>query len=236
MEPVRGGGQLEGAGFEMLPGLVRHDEIEHLRAEVARLQAGAGRVCVRDILQSSERVAGIARELAGRRCTKLSGLLPVRGILFDKTPKENWPVGWHQDLSIALQRRAEVHGYSGWTVKGGVAHVQAPVGLLERMVTLRLHLDDVPGDNGALRVVPGTHLSGKLASAEIAEHVAHGQEHICAGSAGDALLMKPLILHSSPRAGGSEAGRHRRVIHVEFAPAGALAAPLAWYEPATPNG
>ena len=29
----------------------------------------------------------------------------VRGIFFDKTPAANWPVQWHQDLSIAVAER-----------------------------------------------------------------------------------------------------------------------------------
>lgn len=167
-----GGGELERDGFAKLPGLVDRGEIECLRTEVECLQVDAGRVCVRDILRRSERIARLASELAAGRCAPLAGLLPVRGILFDKTPSEN----------------------------------------------------------GALHVLPGTHRSGKLAATEIAEQIDHSGGVICACDTGDGLLMKPLILHSSARAGGQQGGRHRRVIHIEFAPSGALADELAWHE------
>ena len=157
-------------------------------------------------------------------------MLAVRGILFDKTPDENWPVAWHQDLSIAVAARVELGGYSGWSVKGSVPHVQAPVELLERMVTLRLHLDDVGVDNGRLRIAPGTHRKGRIASAEIAGQVAACDgEVVFTAPAGDALLLKPLVLHGSARA-TSVAHRHRRVIHIEFAPTDGLAAGLEWHE------
>src|SRR2546425_7573030 len=31
---------------------------------------------------------------------------PVRAIYFDKLPEANWPVAWHQDLTLALRARA----------------------------------------------------------------------------------------------------------------------------------
>ena len=35
----------------------------------------------------------------------------VDGILFNKTLRANWKVTWHQDLSIAVRRRADVPGF-----------------------------------------------------------------------------------------------------------------------------
>jgi len=37
-------------------------------------------------------------------------------------------------------------------------------GSVEGMVTLRLHLDETPAENGALRVVPGSHGLGVLSA------------------------------------------------------------------------
>ena len=39
-------------------------------------------------------------------------------------------------------RRVESPGYGPWTVKAGIAHVRPPIGVLEGMLTLRVHLDD----------------------------------------------------------------------------------------------
>ena len=138
----------------------------------------------------------------------------VRGLLFDKTRDANWKVAWHQDLTIAVQQRVHVPGYGPWSIKGGRTHVLAPVGLLSRMLTVRLHLDDCVDGNGPLRVLPGSHLHGKLNSADIREWRAHVPAALCAVRRRGALLMRPLLLHaSSPSLNPS----HRRVIHLEFA-------------------
>ena len=54
-------------------------------------------------------------------------------------------------------------------MKHGVPHVQPPVKLLAEMVTLRLHLDFTHSGNGALRVIPGSHLEGRLTASQIEE-------------------------------------------------------------------
>ena len=85
------------------------------------------------------------------------GAFAVRGILFDKTPAANWRVPWHQDLTIAVQTRRDVPGNGPWSVKAGVPHVQPPVVVLKRMLTVRLHLDACDAANGPLRVLPSSH-------------------------------------------------------------------------------
>ena len=100
--------------------------------------------------------SNLAREILG------DDARPIRGILFDKRPEANWPVAWHQDTTIAVRERRDAPGYGPWSVKAGVPHVQPPASVLERMVTVRLHLDDCPAENGALRVIPRSHERGKL--------------------------------------------------------------------------
>jgi hypothetical protein len=154
--------------------------------------------------------------------------VPVRAIYFDKTPETNWGVAWHQDLTIALRNRAEHPGFGPWSTKDGVPHVQPPVALLEQMLTVRLHLDDADESNGALRVIPGSHRHGRLSAAQIQELRDQQGEHLCAVCAGDALLMRPLLLHASSR---STSDRHRRVLHIEYA-AFPLPVGLEWHEAA----
>ena len=153
---------------------------------------------------------------------------PVRAIYFDKSPESNWLVAWHQDLTLALRSRAEVSGFGPWSTKDGVPHVRPPVELLQQMLTVRLHLDDADKTNGALRVLPGTHLSGRLSSERIRELRTKQPDFLCAASAGDAMLMRPLLLHASSR---SDTVRHRRVLHIEYA-AFALPPGLEWNEAA----
>jgi hypothetical protein len=67
---------------------------------------------------------------------------PVKATLFDKTPDANWLVPWHQDLTISVKERVDIDGFGPWTVKAGVLSVQPPVSILERMLAIRIHLDD----------------------------------------------------------------------------------------------
>ncbi len=91
------------------------------------------------------------------------GAFAVRGLLFDKTAAANWSVPWHQDLTIAVQDRVEAEGFGPWNVKAGILHVRPPIGVLEGMLTLRIHLDDCETGQGPLRVLPGSHLGGSSA-------------------------------------------------------------------------
>jgi hypothetical protein len=160
----------------------------------------------------------------------LGALFPAGGhltkaIYFDKPAGSNWLVAWHQDLMINVNRRAaELPGFGPWTAKAGWVAVQPPVQVLENTVTIRLHLDDCDATNGALKVVPGSHLGGVVPAETIAAHTATAT--VCAVPVGGAMLMKPLLLHASNR---STSSRPRRVIHLEFS-AAELPEGLAWRE------
>jgi ectoine hydroxylase-related dioxygenase (phytanoyl-CoA dioxygenase family) len=145
-------------------------------------------------------------------------------IFFDKTPDANWKVAWHQDLTIAVRQKIEVACFTAWSVKDGVAHVQPPIEVLERMLTLRLHLDDCGPANGPLQVISASHKSGRLTARQISEWREQQPAEICSVTRGGALLMRPLLLHSSSTA---TEPKHRRVVHLEFA-AGPLRNGLQW--------
>ncbi len=151
---------------------------------------------------------------------------PVRGLLFDKRPEANWLVPWHQDLTICVKERRDMEGFGPWTVKAGVVHVQPPARVLEQMVALRIHLDDASADNGALRVLPGTHRLGRLAASEVSTLAKELREETCAVSRGGVLVFKPLLLHASS---ASAMPARRRVIHIEYA-SGSLPDGLEWLE------
>ena len=140
----------------------------------------------------------------------------VRGILFDKTEGANWKVPWHQDVTIAVTHKVEAEGFGPWSLKAGVLHVQPPAMVLERMVSVRLHLDDCPKENGALRVIPGSHTSGKLEERLIQELAERSATVTCAMFRGGVLMMRPLLLHASS---ASTIPGHRRVIHFDYAAA-----------------
>ena len=138
---------------------------------------------------------------------------PVKAILFDKTAGVNWSLRWHQDNVISVQQRRDVAGFTGWSEKVGVPHVRPPVEILEQMLAARVHLDDCPPENGALKIIPNSHAHGRLSPEEVQAWRNKG-EIICAAGKGQILFMRPLLLHSSGRA---TRPMHRRVLHIEYA-------------------
>ena len=176
-------------------------------------------------LARSRAVRAIPESVLGEHC------FAVRGILFDKTPTANWKVVWHQDLSIAVRERKDVDGFGPWSSKQGVPHVQPPVEILERMLAVRIHLDDCGLENGAVRVIPRSHRAGRLSPSAIdAWKVAHPAIH-CVVGRGGILAFFPLLLHASS---ASQRPGHRRVIHLEFA-ARDLPGGLHWYYSTCPR-
>lgn len=210
-------------GFEVFSSVLDDTEIREFRNEVDRLVGEAGTACLRNVCERSVALAGLARS---RKINRLIGerFVLVRSLLFDKSPESNWPVAWHQDLTIEVKERHDVPGFGPWSVKDGSPHVHAPASLLEQMVAARIHLDDTPAENGALHVVPGSHRLGRVSS-EAFRNVDQADAVTCDCRAGDVLLMSPLILHSSRR---SLEPSRRRVLHFEYAKRGSLEEPLVW--------
>lgn len=142
------------------------------------------------------------------------GARPVRAILFDKNPATNWSLAWHQDRTICVRERRDVPGFGPWTVKSGLLHVAPPFELLERMVTIRIHLDDVPADNAPLLIAPRSHRFGPVREAAIEGAVAACGVHVCTARAGDIWVYATPILHASDAASNPRA---RRVLQADYA-------------------
>jgi hypothetical protein len=222
-------------GFAIVGGVLVDHEVDGLIAALeavrpgSRLERGGEVYASRNLLADLPEVRRVAEgeALMGlARCVLGPGAFAARGLLFDKTPTANWGVPWHQDLTIAIKRRVEAPGFGPWTVKGGVPHVRPPVEVLERMVTIRLHLDDVGPENGPLLVVPGSHRQGRLDVASTRAWLDEDRARACLVSRGGVLMMRPLLLHASSPSNGP---CHRRVVHLEYA-TGALPSGLEWYE------
>jgi ectoine hydroxylase-related dioxygenase (phytanoyl-CoA dioxygenase family) len=138
---------------------------------------------------------------------------PVRVILFDKSDRTNWALGWHQDRTIAVDARVDAPGFGPWTLKSGVHHVEPPIAFLERMLTLRIQLDPVDDDNAPLLVAPGSHKLGRIPEAQIDATVEHCGVQACLAERGDIWAYASLILHASEAA--SRPSR-RRVLQVDY--------------------
>jgi ectoine hydroxylase-related dioxygenase (phytanoyl-CoA dioxygenase family) len=185
------------------------------RGGIRNLLAISEAVCE---LARHEEVRWMAQALLGSEC------FVARALFFDKTPAANWKVVWHQDLTIAVSERRDVAGFGPWSIKAGVTHVQPPTDVLQRMLAVRVHLDDCTADNGPVRVLPGSHLVGKLTPDDIEEWKARVDSVDCLVKRGGLLAFRPLLLHASSAA---KAPHRRRVVHFEFA-AGELPGGLAW--------
>lgn len=135
----------------------------------------------------------------------------VKSIYFDKPEKSNWFVAWHQDLTISVDKKTDLPGYGPWTIKQNQFAVQPPLIILQNNFTIRIHLDDTDEGNGALKVIPGSHLK-KVYRPETIDWAAE-TEHTCSVKAGGIMLMRPLLIHASNRTTNN---KPRKVIHVEF--------------------
>ncbi len=135
----------------------------------------------------------------------------VKSIYFDKPETANWYVTYHQDLTISVDKKVDLPNFGPWTVKQNQFAVQPPLSILENSSTIRIHLDDTSEFNGALKIIPGSHLKQIYRPETI--NWENEKEVICNVSKGGVMFMKPLILHSSGRTSNNN---RRRVIHIEF--------------------
>lgn len=218
-------------GFALLPGLLTASECADL-LELATprepvMGATTGHSGGTRCLLTHPWCAQLAQRL--RAHPTLLALLPkqataVQCTYFEKTTERNWLVPLHQDLSIPVAARVDSPALHGWTEKEGELFVHPPPEVLAELVAVRLHLDPCEAEDGALRVVPGSHRQGVLPP-ERARALRDGMgEVVCRAAVGAALVMRPLLLHASSKSTGNS---RRRVLHFVFGPA-SLPLGLRW--------
>lgn len=204
------------AGFEMVPAVLDRSEVAGIPDALPPDTLEPNRAGARHLMRSpiveklarDPRLLAIAARFIGATAT------PFRATLFDKSPKRNWLVVWHQDTALPLQERRDVPGWGPWSVKAGVVYAQAPAPALSRVIALRVHIDDSRDDNGPLRVLPGTHTLGVLSDADIGQLARQIPAMNCVLPAGGIVAMCPLLVHASSK---TESSRQRRVLHIEYA-------------------
>lgn len=214
--------QIDRDGFTIVPEVLGPAAVARLRAAVEMLGERddvlrrGGTYGVRNLLDVVPEASAAAAWPELRRLVEpvlSERCFAVRGTLFDKIPGANWSLFWHQDSIITVRERRDVPGFGKFALKAGVWHCEPPFAVFERMLTLRVHLDDCGPDNGPLRVLPGSHRSGWVEH-DLQEGKGRGPDVVCTVPAGGAVVMRPLILHASSAA---VAPSHRRVLHIEYA-------------------
>jgi hypothetical protein len=210
-----GTGPLNADGFITVRGVLRQEECAALAALAAQASAGsAGTRC----LLSLPWCQSLAAQL--RRHPAIAALVPADHVaaqctFFEKSVARNWLVPIHQDLGIPVAARVDSAALHGWSEKEGTLFVQPPVDLLRTLLAVRVHLDDCLQGDGPLQVVPGTHERGRIEPEAAAQARRAGPVVVCTMEQGDALLMRPLLLHASSKASGAS---RRRVLHFLFGP------------------
>ena len=200
-------------GVEIVENVVPEEILRNLRSDfdATGVRVGSRPFSLSATTVSLIRPDGVLTRLANRLAGRASR--PVRALAFDKTPEANWHLPWHQDRVIAVREKSDVAGFGNWTVKGGQPHVEPPVSLLEALFSLRLHLDDNDADNGALKVIPGSHRRGRLSDKDVRSLADECAPKLCTVSAGGVVAMRALTIHASD---ASRSIRRRRVLHIDY--------------------
>ncbi len=212
-------------GFAIVPSVFSPERMDQVVEEIQRLSPVRSRAGVRHALGLAP-VSAIARHprLTEIACGILgAGSFPYRATLFEKSPAANWLVVWHQDTALPLRERGEVSGWGPWSAKEGVNYAHAPASVLSQVLALRVHLDDSTGDNGPLRVLPGTHGLGVLSDDSIHELSTRAFPIDCVVAKGGVVAMRPLLVHASSK---SHSEMPRKVLHIEYAASPSIAEPL----------
>lgn len=205
---------LDNYGFEIIESIYSEKEVNEL-IKLIESKDLSGKFGVREFLGNNpdiadkvftKRLKEVIKQVSSN-CNK-----SIKSIYFDKPPNANWVVNWHQDLTVNLKAKKETEGFINWRENAERVIAQPSKEILESIFTIRIHLDDCTKENGALRVIEGSHKNGVI---EIKNWVKGKEdvEKICEVNKGGILIMKPLILHSSKR---TENAQNRRVIHIEF--------------------
>ena len=218
-------------GFAVIRDVYKSDEINKLIDLLNKLEPGKPTFrktkdlfAIRQFLKEVPGAASIVfNKLLKEVLRSVAGdFFIVKSIYFDKPPESNWFVAWHQDLTISVKSKVDIEGFGPWTVKQDQYGVRPPVDMLEKNLTIRIHLDNTDEQNGALKVIPGSHLKGVIRNEDVGKREAVSVNV----PAGGIMLMKPLLMHTSNRTTNNS---QRRVIHIEFSNQ-QLPLPLEWSE------
>lgn len=207
---------LEYKGFTILNHLYTKRDIKKLKAKLDTYikQHNEKHFGMRAVLQKMPELKEI---LFNRNLKKLVKAIDknaflTKAIYFDKQPKDNWYVTWHQDIPINVADRIEMDGFKSWTTKDGVISVRPPENINKNTFSIRIHLDDTTENNGALKVISGSHKK-RLKDEEIKLISEHSIPFTCEVNSGGVQVLKPLLLHASSK---SKTQKRRRVLHLEF--------------------
>ncbi|MDL5031783.1 phytanoyl-CoA dioxygenase family protein [Pelomonas sp. APW6] len=215
--------QLDADGFALVPKLLSETECNGVAQALSSADSrgvGSRRLLEEDWCADLAHKVMIHPEIRG---SLPANARAVQCTFFEKSAEKNWLVPIHQDLSIPVARRVGHPGLSGWSEKEGAVFVQPPDTVLRQLLAVRVHIDRCSEDDGPLRLVPASHELGRVDPGRAAI-LGRRQGIVVPAERGDALVMRPLVLHASSKSSGTS---RRRVLHFLFGPE-ALPFDLAW--------
>ncbi len=209
--------ELNKNGFSVIHDVFSSSECTRILDHLSTWEIGRSRAGTRHLMTCPAvfSLANDSRLIALASMALSERAIPYRATLFEKSPRSNWLVPWHQDTALPLSEKLDGSEWGPWSNKFGVKYAHAPSWALEKVVTLRVHLDPCGLENGPLRVIPGCHKNGVLTDDQIGA-IAKSQAPVeCTVPAGGVLLIRPLIIHASSKC---KSKIPRRILHIEYAP------------------
>jgi len=203
-------------GYEIIDNFIDQKTFESMSEEINRFSLSINKGGIRNPEKLFNSVNTFAKskfiyDYAGQFLLDRPKL--VRAIVFIKTKENNWSVPWHQDKTVAVSHKFLRENWCAWSIKDNIHHVQPPSAVMEDLISIRIHLNSTDRDNGCLKVIPRSHKTGVLNQKTIQEITNSQSTTYCEASEMSALVMRPLLLHSSEKA---VIPTQRRVLHLEY--------------------
>ncbi len=196
--------QLDRDGYLPIPGVLTMEQVEALRQRQAELLAVEGENAGKEVHQ----------EVGTDRLSDLINKDPIYHVVLT-TPRILAGIAHvlHNDLKLSsLNSRSALPGQ-------GLQGLHADWGRMETKGGYEVCnsiwlLDDFTLENGATRVVPGTHATGKMPSDEMPDPRApHPDEQVLLGKAGDVVIFNAHTWHGGTL---NQTDQPRRALHGYF--------------------
>ena len=130
----------EDVGFELIENFISEEQVNYLVTVLATQKLKPLKGGIRHIEQIVPEIDVFAKSALlltlAEKYLKAAPFL-VRAIYFEKYAENNWYVTWHQDKTVTVSQRFDDPTWGPWSQKSGTWHVQAPLEVLEKMITIR---------------------------------------------------------------------------------------------------
>jgi ectoine hydroxylase-related dioxygenase (phytanoyl-CoA dioxygenase family) len=203
---------------EIIEQLDRSNALQYDKLEISEFNL-ITRVPFVEGLAHSHRLISLVKQVIG------DNALPTNAFVLDKTQNNNWGLDWHQDLKIAVRRKIETNGFYNWTIESGVNHTIPPREILEKRLSVRIHLDDCFTENGAILISPKSNQYGIIKNKAEVEKITRDNILYCEINKGGIMFITPLLLHKSPY---SITYKKRRILQIDYV-GSPLPNGLEWY-------